>query len=44
VRETEEALWICFDKPVEKLQNEKLDPASGLLVMKNSVLEMKKVG
>ena len=38
VKEDDVALWICFDKPVEKLPYEKLDPSSGLVILKSNIL------
>ena len=43
IKENNEALWICFDKPVEKLPYEKLDPSSGLVLLKRDILEMKRI-
>ena len=41
--ENSEALVICFDKPIEKLPSERLDFASGLLIVKKNILEKKRI-
>lgn len=42
-KEDEEAIWLCLDKPVENLPHEKLDPATGLVILKDDILEMKEI-
>jgi len=44
VKESDEALWICFDRTVDGLPYEKPDRASGLVIIKSDILEMKKIG
>jgi len=44
VKENDEALWICFDRPIDRLSYGKPDPASGLVIIKSNILEMKKIG
>ena len=43
VKETEEAIWICFDRPWKSQPFEKLDPASGLIILRSDILEIKKI-
>ena len=43
VKENDECLWICFDKPVERLPHEKSVLESGLLIVKRNILERRKV-
>ena len=43
IKENDEALWICFDKPVKKLLHKKMDPASGLLILKSNILEKREI-
>lgn len=43
INEDNEALWICFDKPIERLPYEKLDPSSGLVILKCDILEIKEI-
>lgn len=44
IKETDEALWICFDKAYESQSFEKLDPSSGLIILKSDILEVKEIG
>lgn len=43
VRENDEAIWICFDKQVNEFSYEKTDYSSGLIILKNGILEIKKL-
>ena len=43
IKQDAEALWICFDKPIESLPFEKPDPASGLVVLRRDILEIKEL-
>jgi len=40
VKETDEALWICFDKAYE---SQSFDPSSGLIILKSDILEVKEI-
>lgn len=44
VRENDEAIWLCLDKPAERLPHEKLDPSTGLIILKSDILERKEIG
>ena len=44
VKENDEALWICFDRPIDRLPCEKPDSASGLVIIKSDILERKEIG
>lgn len=43
IKEDNEAIWILFDKTVEILPSEKFDPSSGIIILKNNILEMKEI-
>ena len=43
VKEDDKAIFIIFDGPEERLPYEKLDPSSGLIILKSEILEMKKI-
>lgn len=40
VRESDEALWILWDKCADKSE---LNPESGLIILKSDILEMRRV-
>lgn len=44
VKDDDEAIMIVFDKSVDRLLHEKDSIASGLVVLKKDVLEMKRIG
>jgi hypothetical protein len=43
IKETEKAIWILFDRPVEAQPLEKPDPASGLIILRSDVLEIREI-
>lgn len=45
LKDTEEAVWLLWDRSVEPLPHERIKPSeSGLVVLKSEILEMKKLG
>lgn len=43
IKETEKAIWILFDKPIEAQPLEKPDPASGLIILRSDILEIREI-
>ena len=40
IKEDDHALYICFDKTVERLPHEKPSLASGIVILKSDILEI----
>ena len=44
-KESDEAVWIVWDRSAEKVPNQMVQPCeSGLVILKSDMLEMKKIG
>ena len=44
VRENDEAIWILWDKSVETLAHERTCAESGLVILKNNIIQIKEIG
>jgi len=43
VKENDEAVWIIWDRSVKSFPNEGIEAESGLVVLKDNVIEMRKI-
>jgi hypothetical protein len=45
IKEDEDAVWILWDRSVEPLPHERIQPAeSGLVIIRRNILKMRKLG
>lgn len=43
LKEDDEAIWILWDRSVEKLANERTGSESGLVILRSDILEMRNI-